>query len=314
MTEALRPMSTGELLDRTFSLYKRHFLLFVGIAVPAPAIYLVVQLTTAGITQFGATSGVSSSRFNTTAIVGLVVTVLVAVLGWMLGLALTHAATILAVSAVHLGRPTSVRESYAGLKGRYGRIVNVFLSVAVRVFGGSILLYMAAVMVAALAVGAAATLGTIATVVGVIVALAAVIAAIILAISLFVRYSLAIQACVVEDIPAKQSLKRSIFLAKGSRNRILTVYILFAVINFAIVLTLAFGLGALAAATKSVQVITATNALSTFMAGVLTGPLATVAMSLVYYDERVRKEAFDLQLMMAALDGPQASAAASATS
>ena len=36
----------------------------------------------------------------------------------------------------------------------------------------------------------------------------------------------------------------------------------------------------------------------------LVGPLATIAFSLVYYDERVRKEAFDLQLMMATLDAP----------
>jgi hypothetical protein len=34
------------------------------------------------------------------------------------------------------------------------------------------------------------------------------------------------------------------------------------------------------------------------------GPLVTIAFSLVYYDERVRKEAFDLQLMMTTLDVP----------
>lgn len=28
----LRPLSLGEVLDRTFSLYRRHFLLFIGIA------------------------------------------------------------------------------------------------------------------------------------------------------------------------------------------------------------------------------------------------------------------------------------------
>ena len=31
MTTALRPLSTGELLDRTFSLYRSHFGLFIGI-------------------------------------------------------------------------------------------------------------------------------------------------------------------------------------------------------------------------------------------------------------------------------------------
>jgi hypothetical protein len=33
------------------------------------------------------------------------------------------------------------------------------------------------------------------------------------------------------------------------------------------------------------------------------GPLATIAMTLIYYDVRVRKEGFDLQLMMATIEG-----------
>jgi hypothetical protein len=41
-----------------------------------------------------------------------------------------------------------------------------------------------------------------------------------------------------------------------------------------------------------------------FISTCLVGPLATIAFSLVYYDQRVRKEAFDLQLMMTTLDAP----------
>jgi hypothetical protein len=44
--------------------------------------------------------------------------------------------------------------------------------------------------------------------------------------------------------------------------------------------------------------------LAGFIAGSITGPLATIGLSLLYYDERVRKEAFDLQLMMSSLDAP----------
>jgi hypothetical protein len=43
--------------------------------------------------------------------------------------------------------------------------------------------------------------------------------------------------------------------------------------------------------------------LAQFAGTALAGPIATVAMALVYYDERVRKEAFDLQVMMQAI-GP----------
>lgn len=41
---------------------------------------------------------------------------------------------------------------------------------------------------------------------------------------------------------------------------------------------------------------------ATFLVVCLAGPLGTIAFSLVYFDERVRKEAFDLQVMMTALD------------
>ena len=33
MSQTLRPLSVGELLDRTFSYYRRHFVVFFGIAV-----------------------------------------------------------------------------------------------------------------------------------------------------------------------------------------------------------------------------------------------------------------------------------------
>jgi hypothetical protein len=38
--------------------------------------------------------------------------------------------------------------------------------------------------------------------------------------------------------------------------------------------------------------------LAQFVGTALAGPIATVAMALLYYDQRVRKEAFDLQWMM----------------
>lgn len=42
----------------------------------------------------------------------------------------------------------------------------------------------------------------------------------------------------------------------------------------------------------------------------LVGPLLTIALTLLYYDQRVRKEGFDLQLMMSNLEGAAPAAAA----
>jgi hypothetical protein len=40
MSTALRPLSTGEVLDRTFVLYRKHFFLFTGIATVQVAFFI----------------------------------------------------------------------------------------------------------------------------------------------------------------------------------------------------------------------------------------------------------------------------------
>jgi hypothetical protein len=55
------------------------------------------------------------------------------------------------------------------------------------------------------------------------------------------------------------------------------------------------------------------NPLGTFVSQCLVGPLLTIALTLAYYDQKVRKEAFDLQLMMSTMDGTQGNTAPVAT-
>ena len=38
----LRPLTIGEILDRTFNLYRRHFVLFLGIMVPVSYTHLTL--------------------------------------------------------------------------------------------------------------------------------------------------------------------------------------------------------------------------------------------------------------------------------
>jgi hypothetical protein len=295
MTEPLRPLSTGQLLDRTFSLYRQNFVLFVGIAALAPALYLVMQALMIG------TNAAGPARPSTAMTAGVIL--IIGMLVWMFGLAITHAATIQAVAAVHLGRTTSIGESYSSLKGRYGRIIGVFLSVAIRVFGGSMLLMVAAVALGAGSVAGGASLGLAGGIAGGVIAFVAAIGAALLAVTLFVRYSLAVQACVVEGVKGRESLKRSIFLTKGSRSRVLTVYTLFVILTWVIAVVTGVIALAITAVVRTPIISGILSALAGFVAGALTGPLATIGMSLLYFDERVRKEAFDLQLMMASLDG-----------
>jgi hypothetical protein len=313
MAEPLRPLSTGELLDRAFSLYRRNFILFAGIAAPAPAIYLACQvllaLTINTPVATGKAAGPGALFANMPAFLA---SFFVMAIAYLIGFAITQAAGIHAVSAVHLSHPTSIGECYRKLRGRFATIIGVFLSVSIRVFGGSFLLMMIAFVIMAFGIGGGSVLGTGGAIVGGIVGTIAIVAAALLAITLFVRYSLAVQACVAENLKVRASIKRSVFLSKGSRSRILTVYSLFLVINWIAGFAILFLAGLVTVKLGPGMAANAIVYAAGFVSGVLVGPLPTIAMSLVYYDERVRKEAFDLQLMMSALEPPPAASAATA--
>jgi len=299
MTAPLRPMSTGELLDRTFNLYRNNFLLFVGIATLPPALMLVVNLIHAGM--------VATPGHHKAVGMGLMaaggIGILAAAIAYLIGMAVAHAATVFAVSAVHLGRKTTIAESYGRVKGRYGRVCWVISQAGLRAFLPAVGLIMAASVAMPFAVkGLGGAGGAIA---GIIIVLA-VIVGLIMGVVLYLRYALAVPACVLEDIEATPAIRRSVSLSAGSRGRIFVIYFLMAVINYIVLFLFLFPAGLLAVlvAKGSPAVATLFTGLAGFLAGSLAGPIAGIALALVYYDQRVRKEAFDIQLMVAALDGP----------
>ena len=298
MITPLRPMSTGEILDRTFNLYRNNFVLFAGIAVLPPALMLVVQLIQAGmVTTPGHPRG-AGAGLAVAGGLGMIV-------GWiayLVGIAVAHAATVFAVSAVHLGRTTTIGESYGRVKGRYGRVVWVIFQMALRSFLPAMLLIIVAAVAMPLAMRGAGKAAASLTVI--VIGLAVIVAA-IMGLVLYLRYALAVPACVLEDIEATAAIKRSATLSAGSRGQIFVIYFLMGIIAYIVMFVFLIPATFLAAlvAKGSPAVATLATGLAMFIAGTLAGPIATIALSLVYFDQRVRKEAFDLQLMMAAVDG-----------
>jgi hypothetical protein len=306
-------MSTGELLDRGFALYRHNFPLFAGIVAPAPAFFLLMQIVQ--WIHMG-NWGFASTRSGAMRV--LTWNMAAMVLEWIFGLSITHAATVRAVSAVHLSRPTTIAESYSSLRGRFVRVICITILLLLLATIAAVLAFIAIllpVMVVVAVIGAATGMADSASYekVGAVAAVIGMIAAGLVTILALARYSLATQACVIEGTSIRASLKRSAVLSKGSLWRITCIYALFIVLNLTISLTLQFSIRFATVPFHSLAVTAVALALAAFTSGVLAGPLATVEMSLVYYDERVRKEAFDLQWMMAVLDGPPASAAVSAT-
>jgi glycerophosphoryl diester phosphodiesterase family protein len=267
MTTSLRLMSLGELLDRSFFLYRKHFALFVGIIALPHLVLLAFQLIGVAINRG------TTMAFTATGLVWLFAT-LVLYLG---ASAASQGATVVAVSKVHLGTDTSISEAFAGIKGR--------------------ILYLALIMIG---VGIGVSIGFVLLIVpGIILAL---------------MWALTIPVAVLEDKGLRDATARSAELTKGNRWRIFMVYFLFIVLMYIVILLwevpifAAIGIFA-RSGQRPLTVLPVWTQVAlpvcTFLSQCLVGPLLTIALSLVYYDQRVRKEAFDLQLMMSTIDGTQ---------
>lgn len=264
MTTALRPLSTGELLDRTFSLYRSHFGLFIAIFAIPHLVVLAFQLV--GVSM--QTPGTDISRALMTSIWSLGAVFLTVIFS-----AASQAATVVAVSNVHLDRPASVADSFTRVKGEIAGVIGMSMLVGLGVGVGFIALIVPGILLA-------------------------------------LMWSLAVPVKVLENKGATDAMSRSSDLTKGDRGRIFVIWLLFFVMGIGISLLLqwpieiAAGVSTRGALQRSPAIWQVASLVATFVSECLVGPLGTIAFSLVYYDERVRKEAFDLQLMMTTLDAP----------
>ena len=271
MSSDLRPMTLGELLDRTFFLYRKNFLLFVGIVALPYLVLLAFQLSGVAF-RLGSTSSALAAVSVFWTFATLIVN---------LGVyAASQGATVIAVSHLHLGRPVSIAESFAGIKGRILYIALIVIGYGIGIGVGFVLL---------------------------------IIPGIILAL----MWALTVPVTVLEDTGLRDSVSRSSQLTKGARGRVFIVYLLFAILLYAaymvwmIPLLAVFGVMSRAHNPGGVVLWTQiTFPVGVFLSQCLVAPLMTIGLSLLYYDQRVRKEAFDLQHMMAALDTPSGEAAA----
>ena len=101
----LRPLTLGEILDRTFSLYRRHFLLFFGISAIPQVFVLAVNLGAilVGFITPGQTQSPAIGMFVMVTLVTIVVT--------LIAYLFSQGGSVFAVSELYLGRATSIAES-----------------------------------------------------------------------------------------------------------------------------------------------------------------------------------------------------------
>ncbi|HEY1940370.1 MAG TPA: hypothetical protein VGJ33_20755 [Candidatus Angelobacter sp.] len=297
-------MSAGLVLDRTFQIYRTHFVKLAGIGLPLPAVLLLLQLVfiPLGYPPPSGTAVRNPLFFWTKALEYFSAWLLV----YMIAQAITGAATVYAVSKLHLGETVNIAESYRKTLPRFWSVLRIAWNIFLRFVGAGLVTYIAciALVVGLVALTEASTGGSASAkglyvTVAVILGLAPLFGGFLWMLYLYANYSLAVPACLVESIPARPALKRSRFLAKGSIRKIILIYILMFVLG--LTLSTVFWLPGQFYTMfhgRSYMFTVLLRSSGSFFAGVLAGPISTIAVALIYYDQRIRKEAFDLQRMM----------------
>lgn len=282
MATALRPLTLGELLDRTFLLYRRHFLVFVGIAALPNLLVLATQLVNIALGADGQLSG------------AVVATALIAGLIAIAVSAMVQAATLVAVSRLHLERPVSIGNALASIKDRVLPILGFILLTALVLVSAVMVVAIPAVLLGSLTAMAIAGIAAIPLAIGVII--------------VALRLALVIPVLVLERRSIAQSIARSWRLTSGSALRVFVIYALFTILTMVItgIAQVPMFIAAFTAAQSGAQGLPTWAAVlsqvGNFVSQSLVTPLLTIAIALLYYDERVRKEAFDLEHMMSQLD------------
>ena len=264
----LRPRSATELVDAAFQVYRRAPLQFMvavaGVYVPWLVIQLVfnVSITPTNLPDSGQIAWLSLAAVLIFAIAGGV--------------------TALIARDVYLGRPLDVAAEFRAL---LPRVVTLILASVV-----SVVIIAIGTVVAVIPAGVifAITGGQVAAVV------AAIVLFIIAGVYLFARFYAVRQIVVLEDAGVGRALARASDLSNGLRFHIVGTLFLIGVLTIAVDLGATLLLGMIP---SQVLIRLGSTALA-----VIVGPLFGITETVLYYDLRIRKEAFDVEYLAGAVE------------
>lgn len=310
-TVDLRPLSLGELLDRTFSLYKKHFWLFVGImAIPSafmiPANILILSFQ-------GSFMNISPGRPPVLPAPGYIAGVVLGYFAFLTIFLIVYSVAIgaatVAVADAYLGRASTVRGAYARIREKFWKLIGVAFNIFLRVFGIFLLiLSVAGGLGAAIAFGAGMRTNPIVVFLMILVFLFVYFAALVFCVWFALRYAISIPVLMIENLGVLDTIRRSVFLTRGRRGHIflglLVATIIAYVGNFLFQGPFTITLMVDSMRGQWPFWLASTSAAAGAIGGAITGPIALIVIVLLYYDTRIRKEAFDLQFMISSLDQP----------
>lgn len=258
----LRPLGLGEILDRTFTLYRRNFVLFVGTAAIPHLLSTAFSLVQVN-RSFDVVStppqnplAALNTMFSGFNLAYFLSGIVISAISYILA----QGGVVAAVSATYLGHTITIGQALSRAWGRFSTVGGAVVRNAIAVCGATLLL-------------------------------------IIPGIWLSCRLSITVPCALIEGNAA---FKRPFELTRGFAGRAFMIFLVYYLISIILAAPIGVIVGVMivthagAPNTASLVLTAVLGSIVTF----LVVPILYIAMSIFYYDLRVRKEGFDIQLMM----------------
>ncbi len=289
-----RAQSFGELLDSAFTVYRRRFLPIVAIMaifqLPYLALTVLAEQPFAALLP-SAGSGISlapgqSQSLLSSLLVAALVLLAVAVGYQVFLLSLAQGAVVKVVGDDYLDHPSGVG---AALKMALGRALPL---IAFATLAGVLALapLVLVILLAVLAGGGA----------GVLLVILGGLAWAVWVIFVGIRVSLGVQALMLERVGPVAALRRSFRLTVGSFWKIFLFYLVINIVSF-IVSGLLQGLAGLLVSALPLSANYLVSAVASGVISIFTSPFILILLTLVYYDVRIRREGFDIEMLAQSL-------------
>ncbi|HET6976819.1 MAG TPA: hypothetical protein VFI24_10880 [Pyrinomonadaceae bacterium] len=306
----LAPLGAGDLIDRALRLYRRH--LFVLIRTAAPPVIIVAagwMLLSISIRQIFIVAGTGELFWNVLllfAAAGLMG------LGYLLILVVMGGASRTLVAHLLRNDPVTARATYAAVKARFWSLMAASILVSIFIIFVSYAAMFAAEIVMLVFIFAAAGLSLIAPVwlfaiLYLIGGLATTAVFLIVFFFMVGRVAYVPQIMLVEGKGIFEAIGRSFTLASGNVRRFMamTLFTTFATLSAVMLLVVViyivgslFGFDATNSAEWPAWYTTSYSIIGP-IGSILLTPVWMLGLSLLYVDERVRHEGYDIELMAA---------------
>jgi len=282
-------MPLPELLDELFRLYRRHFSLIVGVSLLVALPGLVWSLVT-GVYRLNSGSyanlftftGTATPTFNSQQLSNLLGALALGFIGGFFLAPITLGAVFRAITDVAQGRPAGIGSVLRETLARYLPLLG-FVALASLIFLGWI----------------------IAEAIGFVLLILPGFAVLAGAVYLLVRWSLVLAAMMAEDIGPIRGLGRSWNLVRGSWWRTLGILAIVVIMQVIITYGLLILFSVIAALVSSGDFQAAVVQVVGTLVSAVVSPIVYIAIVLLYFDLRVRKEGLDLdQLAQQTSPGP----------